>query len=86
LHLPDNLNNINVHGWANNEIVRIVRESHQEIVWALDSKKNHTQLPVFLKLYTTVDYGSLVRHSLGSVRSSCEISRKGNRRLILHPI
>jgi hypothetical protein len=33
---------------------------------------------MFSKLYAAVDYGSLERHFLGSVHSSCEISRESN--------
>jgi hypothetical protein len=55
----DNLNNINVNGWANSEIVHIIREQNTEIAWGLDSRKSHIQLPVFSKLHVTVDHGSL---------------------------
>jgi hypothetical protein len=66
------LNDINVKGWANSEIAHIIREQNTEIAWALDSRKSHIQLPMFSKLHATVDYGSLERHSLGSLHSSCE--------------
>jgi hypothetical protein len=45
------------------------------IAWALDSRKSHIQLPIFSKLHATVDYGSLQRHSVGSVHSPWEIGR-----------
>jgi hypothetical protein len=69
-----NLNNINVNvnGWANSEIVHIIREQNTEIAWALDSRKSDIQLSMFSKLHATVDYGSLECNSLGSVHSSCE--------------
>jgi hypothetical protein len=72
LHRLENLNNINVNGWANAEIVYIAREQNAGIPWALDSRKNQTQLPLFSKLHATVDYGLLERHFLGFVHSSCE--------------
>jgi hypothetical protein len=72
------LNNINVNGWANSEIVHIIKEQNTEIAWALDRRKSHMQLPVFSKLHATVDYSSLEHQSLGSVHSSCEISSKSN--------
>jgi hypothetical protein len=72
LHRLEDLNNINVNGWANSETVHIIREQNKEIAWALDSRKNHIQLPMFSKLHATVDYGLLKRHSLGSVHGSCE--------------
>jgi hypothetical protein len=56
----------------NSEIVHITREQNTEIAWAFDSRKNHIQQLMFSKLHVTVDYGSLGRHSLGSVHSSCE--------------
>jgi hypothetical protein len=68
----ENLNNINVNAWADREIVDIIREQNTEIAWAFDSRNSHIRLPMFSKLHATVDYGSLERHSLGSVRSSCE--------------
>jgi hypothetical protein len=64
------LNNIN--GWANSEIVDIIREQNIEMAWVLDSRKSHIQLPMFSKLDATVNYGALERHSLGYVHSSCE--------------
>jgi Tol biopolymer transport system component len=72
LHHPENLNNINVNGWANSKIVHIVSERNTQISWALNFRKNYTQLPVFLKLHVTVDYGSLEHPSLGSLHSSGE--------------
>jgi hypothetical protein len=72
LHRLEDLNNINVNGWANSEIAHIIREQNTEIAWALGSRKSHIQLPMFSKLHATVDYGSLERHFLGSVDSSCE--------------
>jgi hypothetical protein len=53
-------------------------EQNTEIAWALDSRTSHIQLPMFSKLHAIVDYGSLERHSLGSLHCSCEISRKNN--------
>jgi hypothetical protein len=53
------LNNIQVNGWANSEIARIISEQNTEIAWALDFRKSHIQLPMFSKLHATVDYGSL---------------------------
>jgi hypothetical protein len=64
------LNNIN--GWANSEIVPIIRGQNTEIAWALDSRKSYIQLLMFSKLHTTVDYALQERHSLGSAHSSCE--------------
>jgi hypothetical protein len=72
LHRLENLNNINVNGWENSEIVHITRDQNTEIACVLDSRKSHIQLPMFSTLHATVDSGSLERHSLGSVRSSCE--------------
>jgi hypothetical protein len=72
LHHLENLNNIRVKGWANSEISHIIREQNTKIAWAPNSRKSHVQLAMFSKLHATVDYGSLKRHSLGSVRSSCE--------------
>jgi hypothetical protein len=72
LHRLENLNNINVTGWANREIVHINREQNREIAWALDSRNGHILLSMFSKLHLTVDYDSLNRQSLGSVHSSCE--------------
>jgi hypothetical protein len=66
------LNNINLNGLANSEIVHIIREQNTEIAWALDSRKSHRQLPMVSKLHPTIDDGSLERHSLGYVHSSCE--------------
>jgi hypothetical protein len=66
------LGNINVSGWTNSEIVHIIKKQNTEIAWALDSRKSHMQLPMFLKLHVAVDYGSPERHSLGSMHSSCE--------------
>jgi hypothetical protein len=66
------LNNIKVNGWANSEIVHIIREQNTEIAWALDSGRSHIQPPMFSKLHATFDYSSLERHSLRSMRSSCE--------------
>jgi hypothetical protein len=66
------LNNINVNRWANSEIVHIIREQNAEIAWALGSRKSQVQLSMFSKLHATVDYGSLKRHSLGFMPSSCE--------------
>jgi hypothetical protein len=81
------LNNINVNWWANSEIVHITREQNTEIAWALDSRKSHIQLPVFSKLHATADYGSLERHFLGSVHSSCENQpQKELASYKLHPI
>jgi hypothetical protein len=68
----ENLNNINVNAQANSEIVHIIREQNTEIAWALDSRNNHIQPPMFSKLHTIVNYGSLQGHSLGSVHSSWE--------------
>jgi hypothetical protein len=59
-----------VNGWANSEIVGIIGEQNTEIAWALDSRKSYIQLPMFSKPHATIDYGSLERHSLGSVLSS----------------
>jgi hypothetical protein len=72
LHHLEKLNKINVNGRANSETVHIIREQNAETAWALDSRKNHMQLPMFSKLHATVDYGSLECRSLGSVHSSCE--------------
>jgi hypothetical protein len=72
LRLLENLNNINVNGWANSEIVHIIREQNTEVAWALDSRNNHIQLPMFSKLHATVDPGSLERLALGSMCSSCQ--------------
>jgi hypothetical protein len=66
------LSDINVNGWANSEIVHIIREQNAEIAWAPDSRKSHIQLPMFAKLHATVDYSPLERHSLGSEHSSCK--------------
>jgi hypothetical protein len=71
LHRPENLNNIKVNGWANREIIHIIREQNTEIAWALDSRKSYKQLPTFSKLHATVDYGSLECHCLASAHSSC---------------
>jgi hypothetical protein len=68
----ENLSNIKVNNWANSEIVHIIREQNTEIAWALDSRRSQIQLPMVSKLHATVDYGSLERHSFGSVHSSCE--------------
>jgi hypothetical protein len=57
---------------TNSKIIHIIMEQIAEIAWALDSRKSHIQLPMFSKLQATVDYGSLERHSLGSVHSSYE--------------
>jgi hypothetical protein len=72
LHRLENLNNINVNGWANIEIVHIIREQNTEVAWTLDSRNSHIQLPMFSKLHATVDYNPPECHSLGSVDSSCE--------------
>jgi hypothetical protein len=72
LHRLENLNNIKANGWANSEIVHIIREQNTEIAWSLDSRKGHTQLPMFSKIHATVDYGSLEHRSLESAHSSCE--------------
>jgi hypothetical protein len=66
VHRLKNLNNIN--GWANSEIVLIIREQNTKIAWALDSRKSHLQLSMFSKLHAIVDYGSLERRSLGSAQ------------------
>jgi hypothetical protein len=50
----------------------IIREQNAEIAWALYSRKSYMQLPMSSKPHATVDYGSLERHSLGSVHSSWE--------------
>jgi hypothetical protein len=72
LHRLENLNFININGWANSEVIHIIREQNTEIAWALDSRKSYIQLPMFSKPHATVNYGSLERHSLGSVLSSWE--------------
>jgi hypothetical protein len=62
----------NVNGWANSEIVHIIREQKTEIAWVLDSRNGHIQLPILSDLHATVDYGSLEHHSFGSVHNYCE--------------
>jgi hypothetical protein len=72
LHRFENLNNIKVNGWPNSEIVHIISVQNTEIVWTLDSRKNHIELPKFSRLHATIDDGLLECRSLGSVDSSCE--------------
>jgi transcription initiation factor TFIID subunit TAF12 len=55
LHCLENLNNINVNGWANHEIIQIIREQNAEIDWRLYSRKSHIQLPMLSKFHATVD-------------------------------
>jgi hypothetical protein len=87
LHRLENLNTINVNGWARSEIVNIIREQNTGIAWALDSRKSHIQLLTFSKIHATVDYGSLKCHSLDSVYNSCENSpQKSLASDELHPI
>jgi hypothetical protein len=68
----ENFNNINVNGRVISEIVHIIKEQSTDIARAPDFRKSHIQLPMFSKLYATVDYASLEYCSLGSVHSSCE--------------
>jgi hypothetical protein len=68
----ENLNNIKLNGWANSEIVHIIREQNTEIAGTLNSRKSYIQLSMFPKPRAIVNYGSLERHPLESVPSSCE--------------
>jgi hypothetical protein len=71
-HRLENLNSIKINGWANSEVVDIIREQNAQIDQASSSRESHILLPVFQKLRAIINYGSLERHPLGYVHSSCE--------------
>jgi hypothetical protein len=78
LHHLKNLNNINVSGWAKNEIVHIIREQNAEIAWALDSRKSHIQRLIFsdfMRQSITARW-SIIPWDLCTV--SARVSHKGN--------